>query len=229
MTRLTLLFGAAALTSFANALLVDDFTSGFASVATTDDAYYTSTGGFSGFRYVQHGILGNPRNRNVLTELSAAESGSFFVETGSNINSMVYLVYTAGLDAGVANTGPGNVPRGDFKPLAPLDFTGKTSLRVTYSGNDQPSTFFTYEIWAGDGNPSFGGFVNAAPGDGFVDLDLSTIPVSVLGSVTGISLGVYLPNGNDVTLNRLEVIPEPATLLMLAAGAGLFAARRRRS
>ncbi len=231
MRRGTLVLLAGVLAGSAHAILIDDFTSGFAGATTTTGAYYNtvSANSIGGHRFVNHIFNSNPLNRPISTDVNAAAPGHLFIEAGSGVNGVSAIGWGGSLN--VAASGSGNIAFTNFNGLGGVNFSNELGINVDYINNDQSSTTFFLQILDTADNLSVGSSVAALAGNGSVFLDFSNLSGSAnLANVDAIVVVVGLPNGNDITITRVETeaIPEPATLAVLGLAAAAIARRKRK-
>lgn len=216
-------------------ILIDDFTSGFNSASTSTGFYYdtVAVAAQGGHRYVDHRFDANPLNRPILTDVNAGVPGHMFIEAGSGVDGQSFVVW-AGRINNVPNSGPGVVSRGDFAGIAgSLDLTSELGIQVDYINNDQSSTEIYIEVWDSNFNVNSALFVPVAAGNGSYFAAFSNFVIFQgtgvdYSDIRGIAVGLDLPTGNDITLTRVEAVPEPATMTILGLGIAGIAAQRRR-
>lgn len=214
--------------AFAHALVLDDFTTGFASASTKVDANYDVAAGTpGGHRSVDHDFITNMNNRSVLTELDQADPGHFYIESGSNVNAMANIYYAGRPLANTPNDRPYTFA--DFDGLGGVDLSGFNAFKVSYEGNDQASTGLMMRVIDQGGNISVFSGTTLAAGDGMALVSFASfVGAADWSDLDGIHLGVALPDGNDITLTNFEAVPEPATLAVVGLGIAALARRKRK-
>ncbi|MDI9636790.1 PEP-CTERM sorting domain-containing protein [Kamptonema cortianum] len=234
MKKLLMIVAAGACVSAAHAaFLIDDFTSGFNGMTTNSSFYYDTVApaALGGHRYVEHRFFSNPLGRPITTDVNVGFPGHMFIESGSGVSADVFLAWGGRLNAGVPTSGAGGLTRGDFFGLVPrADLTNEAGFVIDYINNDQSSTSLYLEFWDSNFNVDFVFVGGVAAGNGSVFVPMASFGNTAnRADIRGIALGVGLPNGNDITLTKVEVVPEPATMAILGLGALALARRKRRS
>lgn len=214
--------------AFAHALVLDDFTTGFATVATTTDANYNVAAGVpGGVRAIDHDFVSNINNRSILTDLPSNDPGHFYIEAGSNVNGAVNIYWAGDVDPTTPSGQAFNSDFSDFAGLGGTDLSGYNAFKLDYIGNDQDSTGLVLRVIDTDGNISVFSGTTLSAGDGSALVSFASFTGTAdFSSLDGINLSVILPTGNDITLTNFEAVPEPATLAI--AGLGLAALARRK-
>jgi hypothetical protein len=230
MRRGTLVLLAGVLAGSAHAILIDDFTSGFAGATTTTAAYYNtvSANSIGGFRYVDHQFSSNPLSRPIATEVASAVPGNMFIEAGSGVNGSVTLAWGGATSSA---SGSGLLNSSAFSGLGSLDLTNELDFEVGYVNNDQASTQLLMFVYDGANALSSTPLQNAAIGSGTLNFSLASFSGTAdLTDVKIVGIALLLPSGNDITLTRVETeaIPEPATLAVLGLAAAAIARRKRK-
>jgi hypothetical protein len=196
--------------TYANALVIDDFTSGPYAVslqAGTDSADQFGT------------MLGSERHTFVEVESNpltqwldfTIASGLAITSSGTLLDAYVEVLYGFNTDLNV-------------------DLSGYNAFKVNFVSNDLPMTMLV-----GLGSSTGGQFevisLPVASGVGFS----VTVPFSLFttftsfGDVDFIGFGFDSVSNGDYAIGGLEVVPEPATIAALAVGLGALVARRRKA
>lgn len=227
--RHSLLFIGVILSVGANALVLDDFTTGYATVATQTTANYNVAAGVpGGTRAIDHDFMANPNHRSILTDLSQGDPGNFYIESGSNVDGAVDLYWANSVVNGTPNDRPFDFS--DFTGLGGADLSSFNAFQWSYTGNDQDSTTLVMRVEDTSGNVSVFSGTNLTAGNGMAVVNFADFVGSAdFSMVNGIHGRIVLPTGNDITLTNFEVVPEPATLLALGLGAATLLRRRRNS
>ena len=216
-----------ALCAMSHAVIIDDFSSGFAFHSTTVDFNYGANDGSvpGGVRSVDHDFHSNPLNRTVQTDLDSFDPGNFYIEAGTMVNATVNLYYGGGALQGTPTDRPLDFP--DFNGFGLLDLSSESAFKISYEGNDQSSTGLVMRVFDGTNTSTYAG-TTIAEGDGMVIVPFADFTGSAdFSKLDKIHLGIQLPDANDVILTNFEAVPEPATLGVFGL-AGLAALVRKR-
>lgn len=233
MKRIACVVAGSVLAAMSQAVvIIDDYTTGSFNLTSATTAYSTQTGSMpnivQGFRMSVARINANPNSRDLTMEIDPGALGKLFVEAGSGVDAFATFQYFNSYTGAASGSG---LPNGaNYVAFAPtVDLSGESKFRVHYENADQDTDILIAVL-----DPSLGNFrtltQTATAGTGFVDFDFSSFTAGAVSfsNIGLIELTADLPNGNDITFTRFEAVPEPATLLVLAAGAGLLVRRRRR-
>lgn len=215
--------------AFAQAIVIDDYSAGFGFQSSLVDFNYEANDATvpGGVRSIDHDFISNPRNRTIQTEIDALSPGHLFIESGSKVVGAVDIYYGGGALPGTPNDRPFDFP--DFNGFGPLDLSGETAFKISYTGNDQDSTGLTMRVFDGTNTGTFAGTTIAA-GNGMVLVPFADFTGGVdFSKIDKIHLRIGLPDANDIGLTQFEAVPEPATLGVLAmAGLGALTQRRKK-
>ena len=214
--------------AFAHALVLDDFTTGFASVSTKVDANYDVAAGTpGGHRSVDHDFITNMNNRSVLTELVDSDPGNFYIEAGAKVNANVNLYWAGRVLDGTPTDRP--YMFSDFAGLGGADLSGFDAFKVSWEGNDQNSTGLVMRVIDTGGNISVFSGTTLAEGDGMASVAFADFAGSAdFAALDGIHMQIALPDGNDLVLTNFEAVPEPATMAVIGLGVAALARRKRK-
>jgi len=215
-------FGILGATVGANALVIDDFTTGaYSNTIQSGTVIASQAGGMlGGERDTLMSVTNSPFNLNFTVTI---QNGLAAISNDVSVDSMFGLDYDgAGDETGgnVFAAGPG---------LGNLDFSSFDRLRFNFIHNDL-NLHLRVEISTYGQGMSFGDFVvgpqqspftydvlfsSLSGGADFADVDRITIYFDGLPSA-------------DFALRDIQAVPEPATLVALIAGLGGLLARRKR-
>lgn len=212
----------------ASIITIDDFENGYANLAVDDNVDYTHhafvsqapvAGVIGGQRNLTLDYVSGPNYSRVFVD--RADSGAFVLAEDPDTRAVATLAYGAGgdLNADFAALGTGSAIRLVFSTA---DLAGEVSIQAYSAGPSRMST------WTGS---TPGGLFNAdqnfdvslsdpnwfANSGGGVDWhNVDRISITLTGAANG-----------DYVLRHIVIVPEPATLSLLALG-GVAVLRRKR-
>lgn len=220
MRKITLVAGAIALVASSNAVLLDNFTTAGGNSILAGTYVGSNNGG---------GIIGGNRDYEMI--MVANPLGQFFdvsfggaLEVTSNgflTDGDLVLQYDGGPDATVGVGG--NINNVGTGALAGA-FNGDR-VRVWFLGNDLPVTVTATTRVGGMITAANTAVRGALAGAGFLDIFLGG---AALAGADSVSVKFDAQASGDYALSKIETVPEPATMLALAAGVALMARRRRK-
>lgn len=220
MKKVIVAFAAAALVGSAQAVLVDSFNAPGGNSILGGTYVGSNNGG---------GIIGGNRDYEMI--VVANPLGQFFdvsfgggLEVTSNgflTDGDLVLQYDGGPDATVGVGG--NINNVGTGALAGA-FNGDR-VRVWFLGNDLPVTVTATTRVGGMITAANTAVRGALAGAGFLDIFLGG---AALAGADSVSVKFDAQASGDYALSKIETVPEPATMLALAAGVALMARRRRK-
>lgn len=219
MRKITLVAGALALVATSNAVLVDNFTAAGGNSILGGTYVGSNNGG---------GIIGANRDYEMI--VNANPLGQFFdvsfgggLEVTSNgfmTDGDLVLQYDGGPDAAIGVGG--NINNVGTGALAGA-FNGN-AVRIWFLGNDLPVTVTATTRVGGVVTNSNVGVRGMLAGAGFMDIFLG----GALAAADSVTVKFDSQASGDYALAMIETVPEPATMVALAAGVAAMARRRRK-
>ncbi len=202
------------------AVLIDDFTTGEYSSEITSGYEMDLQHGdmLSGARGTYMRVLSNPLETPALSYV--IQNGVAIVSSGTLLRGFVEFAY------GYALEGDTPIPQ-DMN----LDLSGDSAFRIHFLANDLP---LSVAVLAGQYNTGFWRGTIDVPGgqlDPFtVDVPFSSFEEGIdWADVDQIVFDITGSPSGDYAISRLETVPEPASIAVLAMGAAALIARKRRS
>lgn len=207
----------------ANAIVIDDFTSGpyFNTIIGGDYVEFQGGTMATGERDVQQTVLANPLGQ--FFDLAITGTGLAITSAGFGLDGFVILQYDLiGDEAG--NTGAGKTLTYVPGVLALND--GCDTIRINWLGNDLAVEYAVQLRFADNSTVVNGGVRAGGQGAGFTDVAFTA---AQLAAARAISFGFHGVPSADYGITSLECVPEPASMAALGLGAAALVARRRRN
>lgn len=220
MKKVAYLLLALCVTPVSRAVVIDDFSVSYFNAVQSGTWVDFQTGSMaSGERDVMFQIVSNSFNQ--FADLDVTGAGQAVFSNGFGVQSNIFLQYD-GVNDEATNTGPGTslINNGTGVPL----FAGfNDTLRVAFVGNDLDVTVTAIARQNQNIVGTNSALRAANSGAGNLDIAMDPNALAVADSVTFVFSGVA---NSDFAVTSLSTVPEPASMLGLAAG--LLAIKRAR-
>jgi hypothetical protein len=212
----------------AHAIIIDDFTSGnFAQSISSGSWVGSQTGAMLGGER-DTGVFVNSNPLNTSLHMSVG-NGMLVSSAGVLMQAQIGLDYDG---AGDETNSTFPFERGPGLGGINLMAGGHNAIRFLFRANDQPLTLTAYAItYNGAAENISTATMTVNPNQALFAVNLAYSSFSGNANFANIDRLVFtfdtMPSG-DFALDRIETVPEPASMAALALGAAGIAARRRR-